>query len=250
MKTQEKMHGRRFTSLLTPWMAVVLWVLSGAGGAACSKSKAGPDEETPPEVVVAQTPLGPDGLPRNWIDAPFSQPQLYFEAEAPGPCSPCPKDARCSPCPPPFHRFSTHPEGHAEARMVFVAFTKPPTGLKVGGYYHLSGRTVAWPPHGDIFICMDKNLKEKLPAQKCDALAAEYLALRGKSSGACEKDDECTILPGGVSDCGIALDKKTAEALEPLYKKFRDLCGLRIRCAPRVASPACREGRCIEIQGK
>ncbi|PKN25117.1 MAG: hypothetical protein CVU65_09755 [Deltaproteobacteria bacterium HGW-Deltaproteobacteria-22] len=220
--------------------------------AACSKDAPAPGTgPKPPEVIPPPlTPLGRDGLPQNWVDAPFSQRSLYLEAEAPGPCLPCPPDSQCSPCPPPFHRFSTHPAGHPDGKMVFVAFTKPATGLKVGGYYHLSGRTVAWAPHGDIFITMDHQAREWFPPEKCKKLIAEYKNIRDPSKGACEKDDECTILPGGVDDCGRAMDKKTATLLEPIYQMFRDMCGLSIHCAPRFATPACRDGRCVEIRGK
>jgi len=134
--------------------------------------------------------------------------------------------------------------------MVFVAFTRPPTGLKIGGYYHLSGRTVAWAPHGDIFVTMDHRAREWFPPEKCLALAAEYKEIRGSSKGTCEKDEDCTILPGGVDDCGRALDTKTAARLEPIHRMFRDMCGNTIQCEPRFAQPACREGRCVEIRGK
>ncbi len=82
--------------------------------------------------------------------------------------------------------------------------------------------------------------------QRCARLIREYQAVRDGSPGACGTDDDCVILPGGVDDCGRALDKKTAELLEPLYRTFRDSCGLTRRCAPRVAVPYCREGRCVE----
>jgi hypothetical protein len=83
-------------------------------------------------------------------------------------------------------------------------------------------------------------------AQRCARLVREYQAVRDGSPGACETDGDCVILPGGVDDCGRALDKTTAELLEPLYRSFRDRCGLTRRCAPRAAVPYCRGGRCVE----
>jgi hypothetical protein len=83
-------------------------------------------------------------------------------------------------------------------------------------------------------------------AQRCARLVREYQAVRDGSPRACSADDDCVILPGGVDDCGRALDKKTAELLEPLYRTFRDTCGLSRRCAPRVAIPTCADGRCEE----
>jgi hypothetical protein len=227
-----------------------LVVLSGVG-AACSKDPAsGNSGSTPPAAPVQLTALGSDGLPVGWTDAPFSRQQLYFESEKPGPCPPCPGDAKCSPCPPPFYRFSTKPGDAPDGRMVFVEFTTPPRALNTGSVYRLSGRTVAWVPHGDVFVCMDKDPKEWFPPEKCQRLFDEYLAGRAAAPGTCATDDQCTILPGGVDDCGRVIDQKTAALLEDTYRTFRELCGLKLRCAPRAARPACRDGRCVEIQGK
>lgn len=216
--------------------------------AACGRGGDGKKEgaSPPPAPVVAPVALGADGLPAGWIDAPYSSRELYFEAEAPEPCPPCPPDARCAPCPPPFSRFTTHPSGHPDGVPVFVAFTKPPSGLKVGGYYRLGGRTVPWPPHGDVFISLDHRPREWFPPSRCEALIKEYTELRAKSDNACAGNDDCTILPGGIDDCGRAIDKKTAARLEPMYAMFRDMCGLNRHCAPRSALPVCEGGRCVE----
>jgi len=230
------------SSLLLP---MLLFAACGRGGAAKEEGSA-----RPPVPVVEPAALGSDGLPVGWVDAPHSTRELYFEAEAPGPCPPCPPDARCAPCPPPFHQFSTHPANHPDGVMVFVAFTKPPSGLKVGGFYRLGGRTVPWRPHGDIFITMDHRPREWFPKERCEKLVAEYKDIRGKSDGACTKDGDCTILPGGVDDCGRAMDQKTATLLEPIYKMFRDMCGLNLRCGPRAAFAACEGGRCVERSGR
>lgn len=96
---------------------------------------------------------------------------------------------------------------------------------------------------------MEPAVMEPAPesdAQRCARLVREYQAVRDGSPGACGTDDDCVILPGGVDDCGRAVDKKTAGLLEPLYRTFRDSCGLTRHCAPRVAVPSCREGRCVE----
>ncbi len=234
-----------FTSMLLP-IHVLLLAACGRGGAARDEGDKGP----PPAPVVTPAILGADGLPVGWVDAPYGTRELYFEAEAPGPCPPCPPDARCAPCPPPFHRFSTRQPEHPDGVMVFVAFTKPPTGLKVGGFYRLGGRTTPWPPHGDVFITMDHHPREWFPKERCEKLVSEYKDIRGKSDGACTQDGDCTILPGGVDDCGRAMDNKTAGLLEPIYTMFRDMCGLNLRCAPRAAFPACEGGRCVERSGR
>lgn len=83
-------------------------------------------------------------------------------------------------------------------------------------------------------------------AQRCARLVREYQSVRDASTHACAVDGDCVILPGGVDDCGRAVDKKTAELLEPLFKTFVDTCGLTRRCAPRVAIPTCVDGRCEE----
>jgi len=251
-KLAEKNETSSVLSAVTPVFSAVSWFLlpmllfaaCGRGGAAKEEGAA-----RPPVPVVEPAALGSDGLPVGWVDAPYSTRELYFEAEAPGPCPPCPPDARCAPCPPPFHQFSTHPANHPDGVMVFVAFTKPPSGLKVGGFYRLGGRTVPWRPHGDIFITMDHRPREWFPTVRCEALKKDYTELRAKSDNACAVDEDCTILPGGVDDCGRAIDKKTAARLEPIYAMFRDMCGLTLHCGPRLAFAACEGGRCVERSG-
>jgi len=204
----------------------------------------------PPEKPASFQALGRDNLPVGWIDAPYARHSLYFVQDKPAPCPPCPPDAECAKCPTPFYLFSTKAASDPTEKLVLVEFTKPARGLKIGGFYHLSGRTVNWAPYGEVLVSMENEPKEWFPPEKCQKLVTEYLAVRDASPGTCAKDDECTILPGGVDDCGRAIDKKTAATLEETYKMYRDMCGLKLRCGPRVAFPRCKDGRCIETQEK
>ncbi len=88
------------------------------------------------------------------------------------------------------------------------------------------------------------------PPDPCDELVATYQRIRGESYGRCETDQDCTILPGGVDDCGRAVNRKTAERLRETYDQWRKICKNQIHCAPRMAIPACRNGHCVEIRAR